>query len=107
MSALAKSALLLVSLVVFGLPAARAQENGEASRARQGSSGVRALPQIAPAASKSHLDVAWKDEKLTVSAERTPLSAVLLSVVRNTGAEVRGLDKVKGQVSLELPGVSL
>jgi hypothetical protein len=48
--------------------------------------------------------VEWKDQLLTVQAENAPLSLILKRVVRLTGVDVSGLEKVQGQASVNFSG---
>ncbi len=46
------------------------------------------------------LKVEWKEGRLSVTAEVTPLSQVLQEVARQTGLEARGLERLQEKVSL-------
>ena len=46
------------------------------------------------------LEVQWKDGRLSVAAERTPLSQILREVARRTGMEIQGLEHVFEEVSV-------
>ncbi len=53
------------------------------------------------------IKVEWKGGRLSVSAEKAPLSQILRQVARQTGMEAVGLDKLQQQVSVHLSDVSL
>lgn len=47
-------------------------------------------------------DVKWVNERLSVRASGAPLADVIGEVARLTGAEVTGVDKLSGQISIDL-----
>ena len=107
MTRFGKSLLPLGSLLLCGLHSASAQQAAPTSAAAQSTSALKPLPPMVPAAVRPHMTVVWQDGKLTVRAERAPLAAVLLSLMRRTGIEVHGLDKVDEEVSVQFAGVKL
>jgi hypothetical protein len=59
------------------------------------------------ASAHASLKVEWKGDRLSVLAERAPLSQVLQEVARQTGIEFRGLDLLQENVSLNFSHLSL
>ncbi len=51
--------------------------------------------------------VDWKAGKLSVRAEKAPLSQVLQKIADSTGMDIQGLEKAAGTVTIEFSGVSL
>lgn len=61
---------------------------------------------ISPTSAQAALSVEWQKGRLSVSAERAPLSQILQEVARRTGMEIHGLEGLQEQVSVrftELP----
>jgi hypothetical protein len=59
------------------------------------------VPQVLPAQTRpGPIRVEWKSQLLTVHAENAPLSVILKRVVRATGVDVSGLEKLQGQASV-------
>jgi hypothetical protein len=107
MTRFGKSLLLLSSFLLYGLRTASAQQAAPTPAVAQSISVLKPLPPVVPAALRPHLTVEWREGKLTVSAERAPLASVLLSLMRRTGIEIHGLDKVDEEVSVQFAGVKL
>lgn len=53
------------------------------------------------------LQVEWKEGRLSVTAEETPLSQVLQEVARQTGLEARGLERLEEKVSVRFASLPL
>src|ERR1044071_9648595 len=101
MTQLANNLLLLTSLLLSTAGAASPQQAATQTPAVPTTTPKASLPTVPPA-TRPHLNVAWADGKLTVSAERVPLSSVFLSIMRRTAIELHGLDKLHGEISVQL-----
>jgi hypothetical protein len=53
------------------------------------------------------LQVEWKEGLLSVIAEKTPLTQILREIVRQTGMEVQGLERLQGDVSVRFSALPL
>lgn len=60
-----------------------------------------------PAFAQPPIKVEWKVGRLSVSAERIPLSSVLREVARQTGVEIQGLEELQQEVFVDFSNVSL
>ena len=62
---------------------------------------------VSSASAHTPLHVEWREERLSVSAEKEPLAQILHEVARQTGMEIRGLEGLQEQVSVRFAGLPL
>lgn len=62
---------------------------------------------VSSASAKEPFKVEWAEERLSVIAERIPLSQILREVASQTGMEVRGFEGLEEKVSVRFSDLSL
>jgi len=60
-----------------------------------------------PGSAREPVRVEWREDRLSVSAERAPLAEILREVGRRTGLVVHGLETLRGDVSIAFSDLSL